>query len=157
MADTTSSSESLALALLTDIVRLILATLRLAALILENSAQILDLSMQHVASTAPPSNEKAGTQRSVTPEASQSDNAYTSATPSNPEFSTFAVADPESPVAYPESPVAYPESPVSQKGRETGCQHTLFRPLPLFCDPKTLSHRFYCVTVGRQVGVFDSR
>jgi hypothetical protein len=150
MADTTSSSESLALALLTNIVHLILATLRLAALILEKSAQILDLSMQHATSTAFPNNENAGTRRSVTPEASQSENAYTSATPSNPEFSTFTVADPE-------SPVAYPESPVSQKGRETGCQHTLFRPLPLFCDPKTKSHRFYCVTVGRQVGVFDSR
>ncbi|KIM83862.1 hypothetical protein PILCRDRAFT_6743 [Piloderma croceum F 1598] len=141
MADTTSSSESLALALLTDIVRLILATLRLAALILENSAQILNLSMQHVAS-APPSNEKAGTQRSVTLEASQSDNVYTGAMPLSPGLSTFAVADPESPVA--------------QKGHEKSCQHTLFRPLPLFCDPKTLSRRFYCVTVGRQVGVFDS-
>jgi hypothetical protein len=143
MADTTSSSESLALALLTDIVRLILATLRLAVLILEHSAQILDLSMQHVASTAPPSNEKAGTQRSVTPEASQSDDVYTGATPPSPELSTFAVADPESPVA--------------QKAHEKSCQHTLFRPLPLFCDPKTPSRRFYCVTVGRQVGVFDSR
>ena len=142
MADTTSSSESLALALLTNIVQLILAILRLAALILENSARILDLSMQHVTSTTFPGNKKAGTQRSVTPEASQSENVYSGATPPSPELSPFTVADPESPVA---------------TGHETSCQHTLFRPLPLFCDPKTKTRRFYCVTIGRQVGVFDNR
>ena len=139
MADTTSSSESLAFALLTDIMHLILATLRLVALILENSAQILDLSMQHVASTTPLSNEKAGTQRLVTPEASQSDNVYTGTTPLSPDLSTFTVANPESPVA--------------QKGHEKSCQHTLFHPLPLFCDPKTLSRQFYCVTVGHQEAI----
>ena len=31
------------------------------------------------------------------------------------------------------------------------------QPIPFICDDTSLSRRFYVVTVGRQVGVFDNR
>ena len=137
MADTPSSEPS-PLAFLTEVVRLMLATLRLAALVLEYSAEVLDLSMQHVTSAAHPSHGQVGTPRSVTPKLNQPESDMT---PPHSGHSTVAVAD--------------PDSPTLQERHDTMRHHASHLPMPIFCDPKSNSRRFYCVTVGRQVGVFD--
>ena len=142
MADTTPLSESSALAILADILHLILATLRLMALVLEHAAQLLDSSMQHVTSTAFSNGEQVGSQRPATPDMSRRHSGYTDMTPSNPDLSTVAVADIGS--------SGVQEQPDTNN-------HTRHPPVPIFCDPKSKSRRFYCVTVGRLVGVFDNR
>jgi hypothetical protein len=139
MADAPSSEPS-PLAFLTEVVRLMLATLRLVALVLEYSAEVLDLSIQHVSSAAHPSHGQVGTPRSVTPDPNQPGKVYSDMTPPH---STVPVAD--------------PDSPTLQERHYTTCQHASQLPVPIFCNPKSNSRRFYCVTVGRQVGVFDSR
>lgn len=141
MADSSPLAESPVL-MLAEIVRFILATLRLMALVLEHAAQILDSSMQHVAATEYPSSEPVGSPRPATPETRQPCSVYTDIMPSNSHFSTVAVADSVS-------------SGVQEQPDTTN--HTRHPPVPIFCDPKSKSHRFYCVTVGRLVGVFDSR
>lgn len=132
MADA-PSSDSLPLAFLTEVVRLMLATLRLVALVLEYSAEVLDLSMQHVASAAHLSHGQVGIPRSVTPDPNQLERVYSDMTPPHSGHSTF------------------------QERHDTTSQHASHLPMPIFCDPKSNSGRFYCVTVGWQVGVFDSR
>jgi hypothetical protein len=138
MADTIPIPQSSAL-VLADIVRLILAALRLMALVLEHSAQVLDSSMQHVAATTFQSSEQVASPEPVMPETSQPRSVYSDMTPSNPDYSTAAGADVES----------------------SGVQEepTIVRrpPVPIFCDPKSKSRQFYCITVGRLVGVFDNR
>lgn len=141
MADT-PSSEPLALAFLTELVRLMLTTLRLAALVLEYSAQVLDVSMQHVASTAHPSHEQVSTSRSATPAPNQPERVNSNMTPPHLRHPTIAVTDQDSPTL---------------ERHDTTRQHTPHLPVPIFCDPKSRSRRFYCVTIGRQVGVFDNR
>jgi hypothetical protein len=142
MADAPSFEPS-PLAFITEIVRLMLATLRLMALVLEYSAEILDLSIQHVASAAHPNHGQVGTPRSVTPNPNQPEKVYSDMTPPHSGHSTVAVAD--------------PDPPTLQERHDTMCQHASHLPVPIFCDPKSNSRRFYCVTVGRQVGVFDNR
>lgn len=143
MADPTPSSEALALAFFTELVHLILAFLRLAALVIENSARLLDSSMQHVASTAFPNGEQADRQRPATPDTCAAECVYSDTTPPNEAHPTVAVAD--------------PESPAMEEGHDTARHIPLDSPVPIFCDPRYKSRRFYCVTVGRQIGVFDNR
>ena len=124
MADAPSSEPS-PLAFLTEVVRLMLATLRLVALVLEYSAEVLNLLIQHVTSAAHPSHGQVSTPRSVTPDPNQPEKVYGDMTPPHSGHSTVAVAD--------------PDSQTLQERHDTTCQHTSHLPVPIFCNPKSNS------------------
>jgi hypothetical protein len=135
--------ESSALAHITAVVHLILIVLRLATEVLEKSVQILDLVMQPATSTSFPTNlgtEEVGAQGPDATDANQSESLSVDTTVPNSDIS--ASIDP---------------SPTVEARDGTTCQCIRYPPVPIFCDPSTRSRRFYAVTVGHQVGIFDNR
>jgi hypothetical protein len=143
MPNPNHSLESSALAHITAVVHLILIVLRLATQVLEKSAEILDLAMQPVASFPTNSDsEEVGAQGPDTSNTNHGENVSVDITPPNSEFS--AVGDMST-------------SPAAEVRDDTTCRCIGHPPVPIFCNPSTRSRRFYVVTVGRQVGVFDNR
>jgi hypothetical protein len=136
------SSAVLVLTHISTIVRLVLTILRLVVVVLENAAGTLDLAMQEAA-TPPLSGNSSGASAAANTNCSENDmGEVEDVDMTSPNSDSSDVAD---------------VSPVVDVRGHSSCHRVTQPPLPIFCDRSTKSRRFYVVTVGHQVGVFDNR
>jgi hypothetical protein len=132
MSTTLTSIGSLLVALLTIFVQLVLAILRLVLIITEIVIQALSSGTNNLSHLLDPLRDGRDLSRAIT----------------NPSTAADQATD-ASPVSLPTPPV----NPPTVVDHQQAANH----PIPFICDAKTMSRKFYVVTVGRQVGVFDNR
>lgn len=138
MSTTLASIGSLLVALLAIFIQLVLAILRLVLVITNIAIQALSSGTNNLSHLVDPLRDGRDLSHAI----------------ANPSIAVIDQAADASPVSLPTPPVN-PSAVVAPRGVPD--QQAANHPIPFICDAETMSRKFYVVTVGRQVGVFDNR